>query len=130
MSNLTPAYWVRYNGGGTAGPFSKPELLQKIQAGEIRPTNDVMEQGGTWAPLSSRPDLTPLQITGSSSRPQASTKPVLQTDVTKYIGWALLISGGVLMASLATGLATPTLGIIGLVLALVGLIVRLLAPKA
>ncbi|WP_172683425.1 hypothetical protein, partial [Verrucomicrobium spinosum] len=39
----------------------------------------------------------------------ATSKPVLQTDVTKYIGWALLITGGVLMASLATGLATPLL---------------------
>ncbi|WP_009960387.1 GYF domain-containing protein [Verrucomicrobium spinosum] len=130
MSTITPSFWVRYNGGGTAGPFSKPELIQKIQAGEIRPTNDIMEQGGTWAPLSSRPDLTPAPIAGTTSRTQATSKPVLQTDVTKYIGWALLITGGVLMASLATGLATPLLGIIGLALALVGLIVRLMAPKS
>lgn len=111
--------------------MNKPELLAKIRIGEIRPTNAIMEQGQDWVPLSSRPDLTPVQILngGPKARETPGTKSFLHTDITKYIGFALLIAGGFLLAGLALGYTSPTGGTIGLALALVGIVVRLMAPK-
>lgn len=106
MQTMTaPSFWIYLDGGATEGPMTRDELLTKIRAGHLRPTNQVMEQGKDWEPISSRYDLLvamppePGSVRTPTPAPAAIGTSQAQGNVSAQLVPALLICGGLIMAA-------------------------------
>ena len=74
--------WYYARGQQTCGPVSLSELRQLVEAGVLGPTDMVLQEGSTrWGPISTIPELVPVDVIPAAPRPVVLPVPASPVPV-------------------------------------------------
>lgn len=108
--------------GRQQGPFSEAEVSVMLHSRRID-VNTLAAPAGSEVFMPLRDMLKP------SSKPSRKLTAALKVDVTKWIGLALVVVGGFLAVGSLVGYTTTFGSVFGVVILLVGVLVRVLATR-